>query len=82
MRGAEQQPEPDSVLPFSEAPAHSQSGSNLRSTKSWSLVIDYVHGAVPFMSQRTIYAVKGSHMVSPPQRSGVLIIQDELEVQC
>lgn len=59
---------------------------NPHSTKSLKLVIDCVHGAVPFMSQRTIYAVKMSHMVHPPpppsQCGGVLIIKDELEVQC
>lgn len=68
------------------SPACSRSVCSMRcdphSAKSWKLVVDCVHGAVPFMSQHTIYAVKVSHMVRPPQRSGVLIIKDQLEVQC
>lgn len=69
------------------APLRSPAGSwsvrcNPHSAKSWKLVIDCLHGAVPFMSQRTIYAVKVSHMVRPPRRGGALIVKDELEVQC
>lgn len=85
FRCTEQKPSPDCAGP-AWSPACSwgscSAQRNPHSGKSLKLVIDCVHGAVPFMSQCTIYAVKVSHMVCSPQRGGVLIIKDELEVQC
>lgn len=42
-------------------------------------VIDCVRGAAPFMSCRTIYALKEKHMAPCAQLSSVLTVKDGLE---
>lgn len=46
------------------------------------LVIDCVRGAAPFMSCRTIYALKEKHMAPRAQLSSVLTVKDGLEAWC